>query len=75
MRSEGFAQHLLGVYRTAALSAAVAPGGRALRDVSVKRTLGALRLTQVDTAGVRGAAADLDTWAKVKEWDETHQVR
>jgi len=33
-------QYLLGVYRTAALTQCVAPGGAALRDISVRRALG-----------------------------------
>ncbi|MDO4889067.1 MAG: NTP transferase domain-containing protein, partial [Actinomycetaceae bacterium] len=40
-------QFLLGVYRTAALAAAVAPQGVALRDVAVRRALRTLNLAHV----------------------------
>ncbi|WP_159716969.1 MULTISPECIES: molybdenum cofactor guanylyltransferase [Actinomyces] len=59
-------QYLLGVYRTPALRGAVAPGGRALRDIAVRRALGALRVREV--TGTAGAARDLDTWEQVRAW-------
>ncbi|GGO96304.1 hypothetical protein GCM10011612_06180 [Actinomyces gaoshouyii] len=60
------AQYLLGAYRTPALRGAVAPGGRPLRDVAVRRALGALRVREV--TGTADAAADLDTWEQVRAW-------
>ncbi|BAW93725.1 hypothetical protein CHIBA101_1893 [Actinomyces sp. Chiba101] len=60
------AQYLLGAYRTPALRGAVAPRGRPLRDVAVRRALGALRVRQV--TGTAEAAADLDTWEQVRAW-------
>ncbi|ERH23606.1 hypothetical protein HMPREF1979_01725, partial [Actinomyces johnsonii F0542] len=60
-------QYLLGLYRRAALAAAVAPGGVPLRDVAVRRVLGALRVRAIPTA--RDVVRDLDTWAEVRAWD------
>ncbi|WP_366181133.1 NTP transferase domain-containing protein [Actinomyces timonensis] len=65
-RAEDHAQYLLGAYRTLALRRAVAPGGRPLRDVAVRRALGALRVREV--TGTADAAADLDTWEQVRAW-------
>lgn len=62
-------QYLLGVYRTAALTQCVAPGGAALRDVSVRRALGGLSVVHVDLGELRSAARDLDTWEDVRAWD------
>ena len=60
-------QYLLGLYRRAALAAAVAPGGVPLRDVAVRRVLGALRVRAIPAA--RDVVRDLDTWAEVRAWD------
>ena len=60
-------QYLLGLYRRAALAAAVAPGGVPLRDVAVHRVLGALRVRAIPAA--RDVVRDLDTWAEVRAWD------
>lgn len=60
-------QYLLGLYRTRALAAAVAPGGAALRDVAVRRALGALDVVAVPLAGPE--ARDLDTWEEIRAWD------
>ncbi|WP_315210133.1 NTP transferase domain-containing protein [Actinomyces massiliensis] len=62
-------QYLLGVYRTAALTQCVAPGGAALRDISVRRALGGLSVVHVDLGELRSAARDLDTWEDVRAWD------
>ncbi|WKR21016.1 Molybdenum cofactor guanylyltransferase [Actinomyces israelii] len=62
-------QYLLGVYRTAALTRCAAPGGVALRDVSVRRALGGLAVVRVDLGDLRAAARDLDTWEDVRAWD------
>ena len=62
-------QYLLGVYRTAALARCAAPGGVALRDVSVRRALGGLAVAHVDLGDLRAAARDLDTWEDVRAWD------
>ena len=62
-------QYLLGVYRTAALTQCVAPGGAALRDVSVRRALEGLSVVHVDLGELRSAARDLDTWEDVRAWD------
>lgn len=65
-------QHLVGIYRTEALRALVAPGEVGLRDVSVHRTLGRLNLGYVDLAqeaGLDQAAQDLDTWEQVRQWE------
>ena len=59
----------LGVYRTAALTQCVAPGGAALRDISVRRALGGLSVVHVDLGELRSAARDLDTWEDVRAWD------
>lgn len=63
------AQYLLGVYRTAALEAVVAPDGVALRDVAVRRVLGGMELARVDLSTQEGelscAARDLDTWEDI----------
>lgn len=61
-------QYLLGV-RTAALTQCVAPGGAALRDISVRRALGGLSVVHVDLGELRSAARDLDTWEDVRAWD------
>ncbi|CED90119.1 MobA-like NTP transferase domain protein [Actinomyces succiniciruminis] len=65
-------QYLLGVYRTAVLAAAVAPGGVGLRDVAVRRVLNGLDLVRVDLAGrgetLSGAAHDLDTWEDIRTY-------
>ena len=69
-------QHLVGVYRTEALCALVAPGGVGLRDVSVHRTLGRLNLGHVDLAqesGLDRAVQDLDTWEQVRQWESEGQ--
>ena len=60
-------QYLLGLYRRAALAAAVAPGGVPLRDVAVRRVLRALRVRAIPAA--RDVVRDLDTWAEVRAWD------
>ncbi|WP_390884255.1 molybdenum cofactor guanylyltransferase [Actinomyces viscosus] len=60
-------QYLLGIYRRRALAAAVAPGGTPLRDVAVRRALGALRVTTLPVP--QGVVRDLDTWAEVRAWD------
>ena len=62
-------QYLLGVYRTAALTRCAAPGGVALRDVSVRRALEGLAVVRVDLGDLRAAARDLDTWEDVRAWD------
>ena len=62
-------QYLLGVYRTSALERAVAPGGRMLRDVSVRRALGTLAVLAVDLGAGAAAARDLDTWEELRAWD------
>lgn len=62
-------QYLLGVYRTARLSAVVAPGGRPLRDVAVHRTLRALDVVELAEDAVRDASRDLDTWQDVHDWE------
>lgn len=64
-------QYLVGIYRTAALTACVLPGGRPLRDAGVRRTLRALDLVQVRAGAdqhLREAAWDLDTWEDVAAW-------
>ncbi|WP_136192826.1 molybdenum cofactor guanylyltransferase [Actinomyces procaprae] len=65
-------QYLLGAYRTAALDAAVAPGGVALRDVAVRRALGGMDLVQVDLhahgEALTRAARDLDTWEDIRAY-------
>lgn len=60
-------QYLLGLYHRRALTAAVAPGGTPLRDVAVRRALGALRVTTLSVP--QGVVRDLDTWAEVRAWD------
>lgn len=67
IRSDKQVQYLLGLYRTDALAQVVAPGGRALRDVPVRRILGSLNLTHLPAAGAE--AHDLDTWEEVRAWD------
>ena len=64
-------QYLLGVYRTMRLHEAVAPGGGPLRDVSVRRVLGRLRVRAVGLGGLAAAARDLDTWDEVRAWDSS----
>lgn len=59
-------QYLLGLYRTASLRRAVAPGGEPLRDVSVRRTVGALEVLEVERT--EEDARDLDTWDEVRRW-------
>ncbi|RRD30403.1 molybdopterin-guanine dinucleotide biosynthesis protein MobA [Actinomyces bowdenii] len=63
----GHRQYLLGLYRTRALGDAVAPGGVALRDVAVRRALGALDVVAIPLEGP--AARDLDTWEEIRAWD------
>ena len=62
-------QYLVGVYRSAALGEAVAPQGVPLRDVAVRRTLGALAPLEVDLGALRTAGRDLDTWQEVAAWE------
>lgn len=64
-RIDGVGQPLLALYRTACLTARVAPGGVALRDVSVRRTLAGLRTEEVEVDRV---ARDLDTWTDIDAW-------
>ena len=66
-RDGDYTQYLLGLYRRAALAAAVAPGGVPLRDVAVHRVLGALRVRAIPAA--RDVVRDLDTWDEVRAWD------
>ncbi|WP_103061930.1 molybdenum cofactor guanylyltransferase [Actinomyces qiguomingii] len=68
----GQVQYLLGIYRTAALAERVAPGGAALRDVAVRRTLGGMDLIRLELSK-RGeklahVARDLDTWADIRAY-------
>lgn len=60
-------QYLLGLYRTASLRRAVTPGGEPLRDVSVRRTVGALAVLEVERT--EQDARDLDTWDEVRRWE------
>lgn len=60
-------QYLVGLYRTPALAGAVAPDGRARRDVPVRRVLGSLDLAHLAAKGQE--AHDLDTWEEVRAWD------
>nr|WP_283251386.1 NTP transferase domain-containing protein [Actinomyces sp. AC-20-1] len=62
-------QYLVGVYRTGPLAAVVAPGGAPLRDVAVRRALGALVLLEADLGALRGVGRDLDTWEEVAAWE------
>lgn len=66
-RIDGVGQPLLALYRTACLTARVAPGGVALRDVSVRRTLAGLRTEEVEVDRV---ARDLDTWTDIDAWSD-----
>ncbi|ALC99682.1 molybdopterin-guanine dinucleotide biosynthesis protein MobA [Actinomyces sp. oral taxon 414] len=66
-----YAQYLLGVYRTAPLRGAVAPGGAPLRDVSVRWALGRLGVRAVGLGGLAAAARDLDTWDEVRAWERS----
>ena len=67
LREGEHVQYLLGLYRTPALAGAVAPDGRALRDVPVRRVLGGLDLAHLTASGQE--AHDLDTWEEVRAWD------
>ena len=60
-------QYLLGLYRSGALAAAVAPGGTPLRDTAVRRALGRLRVAALPVP--HSVVRDLDTWAEVRAWD------
>ena len=66
-RIDGVGQPLLALYRTACLTARVAPGGVAWRDVSVRRTLAGLRTEEVEVDRV---ARDLDTWTDIDAWSD-----
>ncbi|WP_127842493.1 molybdenum cofactor guanylyltransferase [Actinomyces wuliandei] len=67
---DGHVQYLLGVYRTSALEQVVAPGGTALRDTAVRRTLGRLDVRPVPLRQHPQAAHDLDTWEDVRAWEQ-----
>ena len=67
-QDESHRQYLLGIYRTGALNRAVAPGGRVLRDVAVRRALAGLEVQAVDLGSRAAAVQDLDTWESIRAW-------
>ncbi|WP_249667400.1 molybdenum cofactor guanylyltransferase [Cellulomonas fengjieae] len=64
--ADGRAQHLVAVYRRAALRAAL-DALPAVHGAAAHRLVGGLRL--VDVVDDRGASADADTWADVERLD------
>lgn len=68
-QAHGRTQYLLGVYDARALREAVAPEGRALRDISVRRAFDGLSLITASDEALSMAAHDLDTWQEVEAWE------